>query len=158
MVTKARYGVTSNIILTVKVITLKTKPTDTIKNVKAKIQDKEHIYPNQQALVFAEKQLEDRLTLGHYKIQDNSLLHLVARLRTIPVQLFIKTLTGKRIIVEVEGSEMIENVKAKIQIQEGIPSKQQTLIHAGKQLKEGHALSEYVTGFWETYHLHTRDT
>ena len=93
-------------------------------------------------LVFAEKQLEDRLTLGDYKIQDNSLLHLVERLRTIPVQLFIKTLTGKRISVEVEGSEMIKNVKAKIQIQEDISGKQQTLILAGKQLKD-HALTEY---------------
>ena len=60
------------------------------------------------------------------------------------MQVFIKTLTGKRILVEVEDSDMIENVKTKIQIQEGIPVSQQTLILAEKQLKEGHAISEYI--------------
>ncbi|KAG7361161.1 ubiquitin [Nitzschia inconspicua] len=138
--------------LTGKTVSVEVEEGESIEDVKAKISEKEGIPPEQQRLIFGGQQLQDGKTLDDYDVGDDATLHLVLRLRG-GMQLFVKTLTGKTVSVEVEEGESIEDVKAKISEKEGIPPEQQRLIFGGQQLQDGKTLDDYDVGDDATLHL-----
>ena len=111
--------------------------------VKAKIQEKQGIPPEIQQLTYAGKCLEDNKTLMEYNIEVEDTLRLFLCFSSWG-QIFVKTLTGKIISLDVEHDDTIKCVKTKIQDKEGISPDVQQLYFDGKQLEDDRTLAEYA--------------
>ena len=129
-----------------KVISLEVTSSDTVMSVKTKIQKRESIPQHQQRLTFAGELLEDDHTLNHYKIMRKSALKLL-----IDVLIFVSTPSGITLVFEMDFSDTIKDVKAKIQ--ERISFDQQVLAFAGKKLEDSRTLSYYNIKNESTLHL-----
>eukprot|EP00118_Oscarella_pearsei_P018505 m.189710 g.189710 ORF g.189710 m.189710 type:complete len:356 (+) comp39419_c0_seq24:2128-3195(+) len=138
-----------------KTLALEVEASDTIEKVKARIEDKKGIPRDRQRLFLAHDELEDSHSLIHYNIHYKSTLLLL-----IPPEkrmvIFVRTLTGRIITLEVDASDSIENVKAKIQGKEGTPSHQQQLTFAGEELKDSRTLKDFNIQNKSTIYLRSK--
>jgi ubiquitin C len=116
--------------------------TDTIEQVKSKLREKESIPEDQQRLVFAGINLDNNKTIADYNIQKENLKFMLLRLKG-GMQMFVKTLARKTIILECDKLDTVDTLKTKIREKEAIPNDSQRLIFAGINLEDHRTLAEY---------------
>ncbi|PMD38020.1 ubiquitin-domain-containing protein [Hyaloscypha variabilis F] len=142
----ATTGWTINVkTLTGKKIALEAKSTDTVDNVKSKIQDKEGIPPNHQRLIFAGGIIKGGRTLSEYAIRNGSTIHMVICLRGGGPgwQLRVQTSEGRRLYISVNVHGTVMDLKARILDQEGIHPDIQSIRFRGTELDDQKTLVDY---------------
>ena len=115
-------------------------PSTSIESIKDMIKCKTGFYPNRERLMRGCRGLEDGRTLSDYNIQKESTIHVEGRHNGMSY--IMETVNGKNII-DVEPSDSIKNIKAKVQDNEGISAEQQKLFFDWQQLEEGRTFSDY---------------
>jgi len=123
-----------------KSFTLEVEPSDTIADVKHKIQEAEGIPPDEQRLIVSGKQPENATTVEECNIQKESTITLVRG--DAGIQIWVKAINGKAIALAVEPKDTIASVKRKIQEKEGIPADEQRLIFSGTELEDERTIAD----------------
>lgn len=136
------------------IVPIQANTYDTIADIKLKIQDKKAIPMNLQQLHYRSKCLKDEHTILEYNIQEGATIQLLTHHDTM--QIFVKTWNNRMIPLEVEASDLIEDIKEKICHKEKIPSKQQLLKYRTSQLKDKCTVQDYgiQDGAQLDLHLH----
>lgn len=128
--------------LTGRTLTLNVDSSDTVKAVKRNIQANAGGFPiDEQRLIFKGVELEDGNTLADYAVVKESTVNLVLRLKKY-MQVFVKTLDGRTITLDVERTDTIAAVKRKIQNKEGVSPDMQRLIYQGNSLEDDQTLED----------------
>ena len=125
-----------------KVTLVEVEPNDSVKTLKAKIQEKKGIPSGQQRLMFNGKEMNDANILNNYSIQNGSTIQLLERDHE-GMEVFVKRSKGKTLRLQVEPKDTIKSVKTKIQVKTGISPEQQHLKFADEELLDGLTLEKY---------------
>ncbi|XP_058068056.1 uncharacterized protein LOC131217223 [Magnolia sinica] len=134
-----------------EMITLQVDLWNTIQNIKAMIAGPVAVGPNRQKLMYSGKQLEDHKILADYNIKSGTTLCVVYS----PIQIFIKMWSGKTVAIEVDPSDAVHEVMAKILNKERTPIEHHSLVFGGKRLDEERTLASYNIRKESTLHLVT---
>ena len=137
-------------------LTLDVAPTNTIVEVKIKIQEKVKLHPYYQRLFLDGSVLDDSKSLTEYEIDDESVLDLYLR-SSDRIQVFIKTVSGRLIPLNLVPTDIVFDVKKAIQEQEeNIHPYLQKLVFAGEILEDNRILSDYGIRKESVIHLYTK--
>lgn len=136
---------------------LNVKSSDTIETVKHEIQKKLSIPVSEQDLTFGSRSLKDNCTLSDYDmdVSTHYNVDLYQRIRSQVegMKIFVKTIAGEIISLEVSPSHTVENIKVKIKDKIGIQLDQQILMFGEKKMKDDHTLAYYKIHTEHILHL-----
>lgn len=142
-----------------KIMILEVEPSDTIMDCKLKIQNKTGYASEQFILIFGNHVLNDDHIISDYKIENNDKLHMIARLTSKSensVQIFVKTLSGYTITLNVKPTDTILDCKIQIYKKEKIPPEEQKLIFYVELLNDKNTIIDYLIQQYSTLHMALR--
>lgn len=137
-----------------RIVPIEVELSDTVKTVKLMAEKHFQIPWSNQVYLYRKWALENHNTLGYYHIKESAAIYVVNRVDGGTVmQIYIQTLLGKIIPLEVEASDTIGSIKTKIHTREAIPVEVQRLIFSGKQLRDESTLADYSITNEDTIHM-----
>ena len=136
-----------------KLINFEMEPSNTIKDLKIKIEEKEGIQVEKQKLILNDKELGNDKILEDCDIKDDSIIYCEQKNNNSNIKICIKILTGKSFDLEVNQTDTIKIIKDKINTKENIPPEQQGLVFAGKTMEDEKTLYDYSIENESTLHL-----